>query len=114
MIHFYVGIENCNNLMNEGAKGLSRTDIGDQVDINKTVNFTVGAVGRGRDLLLSEKELLGVSLDIICSASDKFFNIGKIVSDTPGIFEDGKKENQKKFYDRFVKIPKNLRSRIIK
>ena len=111
MIYFFVGIENCNNLMNEGVKGLSRTDSGDQVDMSKTVNFTVGAVGRGRSSLLSVKELLDINLDIICSASDKFFNIGKIVLDTPEIFENGKKENQKKFYDRFVKIPKNLRRR---
>lgn len=112
MLYFFMETENHVRLENKSEKGLSRTDIGDQVDITKTGDFNVGIVGRGRDSLLSVKELLGVNLAIGCFANDKLFNVGDIVLDTPEVFDDSKRGNQKKFYDRFVKIPKNLRSRI--
>ena len=107
-------IENNFNLENEAEKVLSQTDTSYQSDMSKRVNFTIGIVDKGKDSLLLGKKLLGINLNIGFSSGDKFFNIRDIVSETPEILEDGKRGNQKKFYDRFVKIPKNLRSRIIK
>ena len=88
---------------------------------NKTANFIIGTVGVGtnlKDIIKSElsnpREKLSADIDsdIGCSLSEKLSRVEDFIIDKPTVIDSKKKENPIRFYDSFIKVPRNSKSRI--